>query len=375
MTPLRDLLLDMIRSAGPIPFAEYMSLALYHPEHGYYTAGAHRSGWQGDSLTSPELDPAFGHLWAQAIEQVWEGCGRPDRFDLVEIGPGEGGFAAAVLPACSPPFGASLTFRLVEPIPALERRQRRRLQSFPRVSWSRTLEEVSGSPAGCVFANEVLDNLPVHLVEKKDGELVEVYVDARGSELTLTLGEPSTADLARFLRDAEMEPGDGGPVAVGLAAERLVTRAAGLMRQGALIMVDYGRDEAGPARRGSDTVMTYSTAGVEVAVLDRPGHRDITAHVDWASVRRTCARAGLDVFGPFPQRYLLRALGAEDLDQRLRDEHLSAAARGQGAAAVRALSRRQAMAALTDPGGLGGHGVLVGLSGMAAPEFLSKATI
>ena len=41
-------------------------------------------------------------------------------------------------------------------------------------------------------------------------------------------------------------------------------------------------------------------------------------------------------------------------------------ARGEGALAVRALSRRQALAALLDPGGLGGLQVMVGGRGIPA---------
>ena len=50
-----------------IPFAEYMDLALYHPQFGYYTAGASKVGWRhGDFFTSVHLHPLFGACIAPA---------------------------------------------------------------------------------------------------------------------------------------------------------------------------------------------------------------------------------------------------------------------------------------------------------------------
>ena len=121
---VHDQVLEVIRREGPITFARFMTMALYQPGSGYYAAGPERSGWGGHYLTSPELDPAFGELWAHAFEQVWDQLGRPDRFDVIEIGPGEGGFSEAVLRSVAgTPFGSALSYQLVEPQPALEERQ------------------------------------------------------------------------------------------------------------------------------------------------------------------------------------------------------------------------------------------------------------
>ncbi|MGH2729464.1 MAG: class I SAM-dependent methyltransferase, partial [Actinomycetota bacterium] len=92
-TTLVDLVRERVRADGPMTFADYMSLALYDPDFGYYASGAERTGWRGHFLTSSELDPAWAALWARGFEQIWDGCGRPDHFTLVEVGPGEGTFA------------------------------------------------------------------------------------------------------------------------------------------------------------------------------------------------------------------------------------------------------------------------------------------
>ena len=77
MTQLADLLRSHIRATGPISVADYMAIALMHPEHGYYT---HYPvfGAQGDFVTAPEISQIFGEIIGLALAQAWQDQGRPD---------------------------------------------------------------------------------------------------------------------------------------------------------------------------------------------------------------------------------------------------------------------------------------------------------
>lgn len=357
-----------------MPVASYMSRALYHPEHGYFATGP-RSGRHGHFVTSPELDPSFGELWAAGFEQVWSAAGRPASFEVTEVGPGEGGFAAAVLETVAGPFAAALSYRLVERMPLLRARQEERLAPFlgsgrrarPKVSWSPSLPEAPPAAAGCVFANEVLDNLPVHVVERRAGRLMEVCVAAPEGVLVEALLEPSSPELARWLSRCGMDLPEGHRCEVGLAAESFVRRAAGLLGRGAVILIDYGAEAAELAARPAGTLVCYSEAGADDAYLERPGEKDITAHVNWGAVHGAGERAGLETAGPRAQKDVLVALGARHSLDLLRAEREAASSAGDGAAVVRAVSRAQALNALMDQGGLGSLGVLTGATGGLRP--------
>ena len=78
-----------IAERGPITFAEFMEVALYHPGGGYYTSGE-RVGASGDFYTSPSVHPAFGALLAVQLFQMWELLGRPAPFTIAEAGAGNG---------------------------------------------------------------------------------------------------------------------------------------------------------------------------------------------------------------------------------------------------------------------------------------------
>ncbi|MGH2754372.1 MAG: class I SAM-dependent methyltransferase [Actinomycetota bacterium] len=364
-------MLETIRSEGPITFARYMEMALYQPGSGYYSSGSERTGFRGHYLTSPELDPAFGELWSNAFEQVWDQLGRPDRFDVVEVGPGEGGFAHAVLDSTTGrPFGSALAYRLVEPQSTLEERQRERLKDHANVSWSRTLEEVPQAEQGCVMANEVLDNLPVNIVERHGDEIREVYVAENDGEFRAVLGDPSTSDIEGYLDRVGVKVPEGSRFEVGLHAESFARAVADKIHWGAVIFVDYGAEAAMLAKQRLGSLVCYSGAGVDDQPLERPGEKDITVFVDWSGIRKMFDLAGLASVGPVQQRSVLVALGLRDLDTKLQEEHRRAVAEKRGADAVNALSRRQAIAALGDPGGLGGLQVMFGLKEMQPAPFM-----
>lgn len=369
MNPLQKELVERIRTTGPLPFAAYMQIALYDSQYGYYSSGARRTGWRGHFITSPELDPSFGALWSNAFREVWIACGSPGEFEIVEIGPGEGGFAHAVLDAIDPEFAAAVTYRLVERVPTVRDRQRERLENRGRVVWSESITELPDIANGCVFANEVLDNLPVHLVEVRDGALNELCVEEEDGELVLVGREPSNPELLAFLERTGTKLAEGERMEVTLAGESLIARVAQRLGAGALVFVDYGLDAQEIARRGG-TLVTYSASGADTDVLADPGDRDITAHANWTSTADALRRNGMTPTDRHTQRDVLIALGAKSLDGSFKQGYSEAISEGRGADAVASLSRRQALGALLDRGGLGGLQVMAGLKEISALSFL-----
>src|SRR5262245_8940261 len=158
---LKEEIAAEIATRGPIPFARFMELCLYHPTLGYYSRGIGGGGGR-DYLTSSGIHRAFGALLARQAEEMWRFCGRPDPFHFVEFGPGEGFFAVDFLRAASrsPSFAAALRYLLVEPSPTLRERQLARLKGRTTVPLCWVDDAGLDSRArlvGCVFANEVVD--------------------------------------------------------------------------------------------------------------------------------------------------------------------------------------------------------------------------
>ena len=78
-----------IREQGRITFAEFMELALFWPNGGYYS-NPDNIGPKGDFYTSPSAHPAFGALVCVQVFQMWQLLDCPPTFWLVEMGAGGG---------------------------------------------------------------------------------------------------------------------------------------------------------------------------------------------------------------------------------------------------------------------------------------------
>jgi SAM-dependent MidA family methyltransferase len=117
----RALVAERIRQRGPITVAEFMDLALYAPEVGYYARAAQRSGRAGDFFTSVDAGAVFGALLAERFAAWWHAMGSgangPPHIDLVEAAAGNGRLTRDVLDAAArrdPAFYHAIAAHLVE---------------------------------------------------------------------------------------------------------------------------------------------------------------------------------------------------------------------------------------------------------------------
>ena len=76
---LEALIRAEIAAGGPMTFARFMELALYHPDCGYYRGARRGRVGRGDFLTAPEAHPIFGRAIARLAADVWSALGRPVR--------------------------------------------------------------------------------------------------------------------------------------------------------------------------------------------------------------------------------------------------------------------------------------------------------
>src|SRR5713226_5825386 len=96
VTELENQIREEIAARGPMPFARFMELALYHPALGYYSRARDPFGVRGDYYTSSQLQPVFGRLLAQKVAAWKSELGDPKDFTVVELGAGRGETAREV---------------------------------------------------------------------------------------------------------------------------------------------------------------------------------------------------------------------------------------------------------------------------------------
>jgi SAM-dependent MidA family methyltransferase len=343
---LAERIVARIRARGPITFADFMETALFDPEDGYYTTRV-SLGFEGDYVTSADLGPAFGRSLARGVADLWMVMGKASSWDLVEAGAGRGILMRDLLGALErerPDAARGARPAIVEVSPRLRAEQSLALEGrdLRWASVARSLAPIHG----VVFANEVLDAFPVHVLARTSEGVREVFVGEENGALVEVLRAPSAADLR--WRIPESVP-VGGRWETSPAAEGWVASLAAALVSGYIVLIDYGGDETELlTRQGAGTVRGFAQHRLIADPLAEPGLHDLTASVDFTAIRRAAEGAGLQLVGTSTQRDVLIALGIRE----------SAARPSTPIEQLRAASRRSAIDALLDPNGLGAFKVV-----------------
>jgi SAM-dependent MidA family methyltransferase len=352
-TVLRGAMADKV-ARRHLSFAEFVDQALFHPRWGYYSAGAVRFGEGGHYDTYPlALSPLFGHMVAQYAYHSWRRLGSPKRFEVCELGAGNGQLCLDTILWIHERarhehgwqrFAETARYRVIERSAALIHRQRQQLGPLAEwVRWTRgdlaqrTVRGAPFAPAGLLVANEVFDCLPHHkVVPQHDGRtgLAYVVIESAGrpvapSRLGALLASPAgrgrlcfreiLVDLgrARALRTFVhrhypelLLPGAARPPYFACPRLPVLLRhAAQLYGAGDALWIDYGDERAfhlhAPEHRKVFAGPPRSGAGV----FDRPGSDDITFMVDFSVAATAACDAGWSVVYYGPQRELARRSG------------------------------------------------------------------
>ena len=262
MTPAGALLAEEILRGGPISFRSFMDTALYHPDHGYYRRPRDPFGKSGDFFTAGQLQPVFGMLVAARVRRLCEQMGRPDDFTVVELGPGRGEMAEAFS------------------------------------EWRYVPVDVdSGSLPehfrGVVFSNEFFDALPVEAAVYERGAFRERRVTLRDGRFAWETGAVCPPEVEQYLRRYFPPPEEGRAYEANLEALRWMERIARSLESGYLLAIDYGFTREEAIRFPAGTLMGYRSHTAFEDVLEQPGERDITAHVNFTALQESAAALGL----------------------------------------------------------------------------------
>jgi SAM-dependent MidA family methyltransferase len=312
-----------------------MEICLYHPDWGYYTAGPPPVGPQGDFVTYPAAHPAFGRLLARQIVECWEAMGQPNPFTLVEMGGGRGTLTVDLLQGIRrdcPALQEALDLLLVDASPVLLEHQTRALAGFARVRTMAPAPFFSRGrvETGVILSNEVVDALPVHVVEQRDGALHEVHVWVGQDRIDERLPPPGDPRIAAYLRRLNAQLVDGQRTEVGLAAADWMRGVGRVLHRGLVITLDFGytAPEYFHPWRTRGTVMAYRQHRASDDVYALPGGQDLCAHVNFSALIQAGQEMGLAPMGLIPQDRFLFRMGLIDemADLEARRSHMEAGA-------------------------------------------------
>lgn len=301
---------------GAITFAEFMEIALYHPNGGYYAQGT-AFGERGDYFTSPSAHPAFGALIAIQLREMWRALNQPIPFYAIEIGAGDGTLATDIIEYSASSLGDfsdALVYTVIDRfLPGTTRNN----QDVHRiVSNSLPLRNVTG----CFLSNELFDSFPVHLFEVRNGNLLEIFVTIQDGELATSLREPSTPLISDRIQPYISNMADGYRGEVNTEIGKWMGVVSESLDKGFILTIDYGYEANNlySPRRHTGSLQTYYRHAQGDDPLRRVGLQDITAHVDFSNVIEEGKHNGVELIGMFTQTDFLHRLGFNNLLTELR---------------------------------------------------------
>lgn len=313
MSALKDELIALIAQNGPLTIAQFMNVALNDPRHGYY-ATRPALGAEGDFITAPETSQMFGELVGLWCAQSWLDIGAPNPVNLIELGPGRGVMMKDALRAAKAldAYRDALAVTLVEASAPLIQEQARALAGH-QIAWAPTLEAVREGPS-LIIANEFLDCMPIRQFVRTQKGWREKVVGVRDGALAFGLvTDPLPHD--EIIPAALKSAPEGAIAEIAPALPSFIqTLAARLHAQPSrALFFDYGAAET-TSGDSFQALRRHASADP----LDAPGEADLTAHVDFAEVKRLGEACGLSVAGPISQGAWLKALGIETRAAALR---------------------------------------------------------
>ena len=308
---------------GPISFKRFMQEALYAPNLGYYTANKPKLGEQGDFMTAPMSSSLFGQTFALQFADILPKLG--DDAVIVEFGAGTGKFALDCLQKLKSLNVLPHAYYIIEVSPDLKREQQHLLKSlgeyYSHIHWLNELPKEKLN--AIVFANEVIDAMPVELIAIKDKVPKRMMVDHQQGKFIWCDEEITdpllTAEINRLPLENLLSINDY-QTEVNLWIDPWLTSIHDVLNRGVVFICDYGyqRDLYYSSARSKGTLQCYFKQHVHDNPLIYPGVQDITAHVDFTAVVEYADSLGfmLDGFatqgGFLSQAGIMRAYEKQD---------------------------------------------------------------
>jgi len=313
-TPMERVLRNMLQH-GDLPFRDFVEVALYHPEFGYYSQAESPVGKGGDYVTSPLLSPAFSFTLGKLVREFMSRAG-DDLCTIVDIGCGDGALIHSLMeqaggrrPAASGnsprAAGRGLPARFI----GVDRSLERIPDAFREgITYVRTIDEIPRDGAHLIISNELFDALPFTRLVMRGEHLHELWVN-ESFDWSEHEAEPRYEDYfpARGITLA-----DGQFADVSLEWEALYRDIARVVERGLIVAFDYGYPESklfhSRARRFG-TAAAYSQQLVTRDLLANPGRQDLTAHINFDDLIRAGESLGFSTLFFDRQAKFLLALG------------------------------------------------------------------
>ncbi|HJN58553.1 MAG: SAM-dependent methyltransferase [Dehalococcoidia bacterium] len=335
---LEKILAEKIHSSGPINFSEFMNLALYKKDLGYYLKN--HIGETGDFITSPHVHPLFGSLIGKQIIQIWELMDRPDPFYIFEFGGAPGTLSQDLINYCSkinPTFLKQMKYIIIDPGPVTKK-------NVLHINSVKELKEIS--KVGCIISNELIDSLPTRRFQKTTDSFKEIFIDLIEEKFQFKLLEIADKKILTILLNNYENIPTGSKIEFNENLCELANDFYKILDQGFVITIDYGFNSPNIQNNKIlyNSFRCYYNHNSDQNPLTNIGGKDMTYDIDFNLWNKNLTSVGFNYYRSIDQSDFLLNLGFKKFLDQIRESDLPENQKNLN---------RKAMLDLIKPNGLG----------------------
>ncbi|MDC1475888.1 SAM-dependent methyltransferase [Pelagibacteraceae bacterium] len=298
-------IINILKEKKSIPLDKFINISLYDKKFGYYMK-KNPFGKKGDFITSPMVSNLFGEMLAIWCVAFWENLGKPSKIILVELGPGNGTLCSDLLKTFKQfkNFYNSLEINLLEISDKLRLVQKTKINN-KKVKWIKEINEINYGPI-IFLGNEFFDALPVKQIYRKKKSFFEKYVTLSNDKKKIKfLLKKANNNLIKNIKKLNLIS-DGSTIEYPVEAIKFLKVITKKVNKfgGGLLVFDYGYT----VEKNQSTLQSIKKHK-HVNIFTKPGHSDITSHLNFKLFYEILRRNNLDVKKITNQNEFLKKMG------------------------------------------------------------------
>ncbi len=287
-----------------LPVDSFFKNVLYDKKFGYYNS-KFPLGKKGDFITSPKISNLFSEIIAIWIISCWETFGKPNNFNIVELGPGDGSLASVLLRSFKkfPKFDSIKKMFLFEESQLLKKIQKRKINNKD-VRWINNFNEIKKGPV-VFFGNEFFDAIPIKQFKKLKNTIFEKnYIIGKNNKIKQVFKKASASNvkdiesykILKKLKFIEYPK-------LGFKELKKITKKISMLN-GCILLIDYGYSNPNNQNTLQSVIQHKKNK-----LFNNLGKADVTAHVNFALLNEFFLKNNLKTKNLISQKNFLENMG------------------------------------------------------------------
>ncbi len=283
---------------------KFINKALYNEKSGYYS-NKNPLGKAGDFITAPKVSPIFCEIIIIWMISFWIKIGKPKKFSIVELGPGDGTFSKMLLKVSKkfPSFKESLNLYLFEKSKKLIKVQKKNIKD-KGVLWIKNFNEIKSYPV-LFFGNEFFDAIPIKQFKKEDNIIYERYLSFNKNKFENFIYKKISKNTHNILKKFNLHK-TNGIIEYPKEGFKILEKISKKLKKnsGGILLIDYGYLNS----NFTDTLQSVKEHKKN-KIFHNIGKADITYLVNFKLLRKFFKNNNLFSSNIVDQSFFLKKLG------------------------------------------------------------------